>query len=58
MTFRKSAVSLAVAGGLGSTAAPALAVDIGGYGRLDVGLLYVDATPASAGKGRKISAPA
>jgi predicted porin len=43
MTFRKSAVSLAVAGGLGSTAAPALAVDIGGYGRLDVGLLYVDA---------------
>ncbi|MDH3712719.1 MAG: porin [Gammaproteobacteria bacterium] len=43
MTFRKSAVSLAVAGGLGSTVAPALAVDIGGYGRLDVGLLYVDA---------------
>jgi predicted porin len=43
MTFRKSAVSLAVAGGLGGTIAPALAGDIGGYGRLDVGLLYVDA---------------
>ena len=43
MTFRKSAVSLAVAGGLGGTVAPALAADIGGYGRVDVGLLYVDA---------------
>jgi len=43
MTLRKSAVSLAVASGLGSTAAPALAADIGGYGRVDVGVLYVDA---------------
>jgi len=43
MNLRISAVSLVVASGLGSAVAPALAADIGGYGRLDVGVLYVNA---------------
>lgn len=43
MTFKKSAVSLAVASGIGTAPAPVLAGDTGGYGRVDVGLLYVDA---------------
>ena len=43
MRFKKSAVSLAVAGGIGTSVAPVLASDTGGYGRLDVGVLYVDA---------------
>ena len=42
MTLKKNALSLMIAGALGLSAPHALASDIGGYGRLDVGLQFTD----------------